>query len=218
MTTPNKIKSKPSTSYLWIEMITLFIVTPLLLAVSVHIAIKLTCVLIAVTYCIMVGRQQGLFVRSNLIGQNWQDVSIPMAIRFIGFILVSSLLVWLFLPDTLFSVVIANPWLWLAVSLFYAVFSVYPQELLYRLFFFKRYQTLISNRSLFIGLNAVLFSLAHSFLLNNLVFLLTFAGGVLFALTYKKSQSLMLASIEHSAYGIWLFTLGLGQQLAFPGA
>ncbi|MDU0355872.1 hypothetical protein RS130_20045 [Paraglaciecola aquimarina] len=52
--------------------------------------------------------------------------------------------------------------------------------------------------------------------MNNLVFVLTFAGGILFALNYKKSQSLVAVSIEHSAYGLWLFTVGLGQQLAFP--
>jgi membrane protease YdiL (CAAX protease family) len=169
-------------------------------------------------YCILISRQQRLFVKSNLMGENWRNVSMPMAIRFSGFVIVSSVLVWQFLPEVLFSVVIANPWLWLAVSLFYVVFSVYPQEFLYRLFFFKRYQKLVSNQYLFIGLNAVLFSLAHSFLHNDLVLLLTFVGGILFAITYKKSQSLMLASIEHSAYGIWLFTLGLGQQLAFPVA
>jgi hypothetical protein len=28
----------------------------------------------------------------------------------------------------------------------------------------------------------------------------------------------MLVSLEHSVYGAWLFTLGLGEMLAFPSA
>jgi membrane protease YdiL (CAAX protease family) len=68
----------------------------------------------------------------------------------------------------------------------------------------------------FLFVNGCVFSFAHLFLNNALVFTLTFVGSLLFALTFKKSQSLMLVSIEHSVYGAWLFTLGLGEMLAFP--
>ena len=60
------------------------------------------------------------------------------------------------------------------------------------------------------------FSLAHLFFKNTLVLLLTFIGGVLFAITFKKTKSTVLVSIEHSFYGCWLFTIGMGNMLGFP--
>jgi membrane protease YdiL (CAAX protease family) len=66
-------------------------------------------------------------------------------------------------------------------------------------------------------INGVLFSLAHLFFRNTLVSVLTFLGGLLFALTFLKYKSTLLVSIEHALYGNWLFTVGMGQMLAFPG-
>ncbi|HXB22539.1 MAG TPA: hypothetical protein VNV88_14225 [Candidatus Solibacter sp.] len=36
-------------------------------------------------------------------------------------------------------------------------------------------------------------------------------GGLLFALTYQQSGSLLLACIEHAIFGNFIFTIGLGQ-------
>jgi membrane protease YdiL (CAAX protease family) len=93
---------------------------------------------------------------------------------------------------------------------------VYPQELIYRTFYFQRYSKLFNNNSLFIFINAIVFSLAHIFFRNTLVIVLTFLGGLLFALTYSKTQSTLLVSIEHAVYGCWLFTVGMGEMLGFP--
>lgn len=46
--------------------------------------------------------------------------------------------------------------------------------------------------------------------------ILTFIGGLLFALTFKKTKSTLLVSIEHAIYGSWLFTVGMGEMLGFP--
>ena len=98
----------------------------------------------------------------------------------------------------------------------YSFFSVYPQELIYRTFYFQRYEMLFKNRAIFIFVNAVIFSLAHMFLRNSLVLLLTFLGGILFAITFHRTRSTLLVSIEHIIYGSWLFTVGMGEMLAFP--
>ncbi len=119
--------------------------------------------------------------------------------------------------EDLFRVVLNQPLLWLGISLFYVLFSVIPQEVIYRHFFFARYQALVTNRAAFVLLNASLFSLAHLMFENLLVLALTFVGGILFALTYQRKRSLILVCLEHSLYGLWLYTLGLGQMLAFPG-
>lgn len=41
-------------------------------------------------------------------------------------------------------------------------------------------------------------------------------GGILFVITYTKSKSILLTSAEHAIYGNWLFTIGMGEMLAFP--
>ena len=71
-------------------------------------------------------------------------------------------------------------------------------------------------RFLFLMVNAAVFSLAHIFFKNTLVMLLTFVGGLLFALTFKKTKSTLLVTIEHAIYGCWLFTVGMGEMLGFP--
>jgi membrane protease YdiL (CAAX protease family) len=211
-------KNKPTAIWLWCELCVLFIVAPLLLALPVSTPFKLTAVLMALLYVGLLSKRMELFTKQHLVGSDWGNFSLYMVARFILFAVLSTLLVWWYLPAELFSVPLGNPLLWLGVSIFYSVMSVYPQEFLYRLFFFKRYQHLIPNRAVLILFNAAIFSFAHLFFQNKLVFILTFIGGILFALTYRKKRSLMLVSFEHSAYGIWLFTLGLGKMLAFPGA
>ncbi|GAA3627522.1 hypothetical protein GCM10022397_11370 [Flavivirga jejuensis] len=126
------------------------------------------------------------------------------------------LFVYLTESSLLFSVLLKKPKLWLFILFVYSFFSVYPQEIIYRTFYFQRYESLFKNESLFIFVNAIIFSLGHIFFENILVIILTFFGGLLFAITYKKTQSTLLVSIEHAIYGCWLFTVGMGGLLGFP--
>lgn len=116
----------------------------------------------------------------------------------------------------LFHVLYEKPKLWIIILFAYAMFSVYPQELIYRTLYFQRYGSLFKSRSLLVFVNAIVFSLAHIFYRNSLVLLMTFLGGILFALTYMKTKSTLLVSIEHAIYGCWLFTVGMGGMLGFP--
>jgi membrane protease YdiL (CAAX protease family) len=132
-------------------------------------------------------------------------------------IIVSSLLfIYLLHAEDLFYIVIKKPLLWLTIMVFYAVFSVFPQELLYRSFFFNRYDGLFKNSNYLLIINIMVFPLAHLFFNNPMVLLVTLIGGVFFTLTYNKSKSVLLTSIEHAIYGNWLFTVGMGEMLAFP--
>jgi membrane protease YdiL (CAAX protease family) len=124
---------------------------------------------------------------------------------------------WFTSKSDLFHVLFQKPKLWVIILFAYAMFSVYPQELIYRTLYFQRYEILFKSKSLFIFLNAIVFSLAHIFYKNPLVSLMTFLGGILFALTYDKTKSTLLVSIEHAIYGCWLFTVGMGEMLGFPG-
>ena len=42
---------------------------------------------------------------------------------------------------------------------------------------------------------------------------LAFIGGLLFAYTYAQSRSTFACVLEHSLWGIWMFTLGMGDYL-----
>ncbi len=142
----------------------------------------------------------------------WQRTLLQLAV----IILVTTSYVYITDKTQLFNVMLSNYKLWIFILFFYSLFSVYPQELIYRTFFFQRYQELFKNDWLFILVNAALFSLAHIFFMNTLVMFLTFIGGIFFALTFKKTKSTLLVSIEHAIYGCWLFTVGMGNMLGFP--
>ncbi|MFD1161884.1 CPBP family intramembrane glutamic endopeptidase [Hwangdonia seohaensis] len=137
-------------------------------------------------------------------------------VKFLVIVCITTLFVWLTNKEALFMVLINKPKLWLFILFIYSAFSVYPQELVYRTFYFKRYHNLFKNKNLFIFLNAVVFSLGHIFFKNTLVIVLTFLGGLLFAITYNKTKSTLLVTIEHAIYGCWLFTVGMGDMLGFP--
>ena len=106
--------------------------------------------------------------------------------------------------------------MWLMVSILYSVVSVYPQEFLYRSFFFSRYEVLLKHPYLLIAVNALVFSFAHILFKNLFVLAITLIGGVIFAITFFRTRSLLLTSLEHALYGSWLFTVGMGEMLAFP--
>jgi hypothetical protein len=120
-------------------------------------------------------------------------------------------LVWLFAPDKLFAMPRHQPRLWLLILLFYPLFSAYPQELIYRALFFGRYRPLFPNAQALLLANAAAFGFLHLVFQNWPAVLLTLVGGGLFAETYARTYSLRLVWLEHSLYGIFIFTVGLGE-------
>lgn len=207
-----------SKDYLKTEFYVLFILLPFLILAPVNPIIILSALLLGIGYIVYISYKMALFNKVKLFSIPKPPNISVMAIRFLSFSLISMVILALIAPDKLFNVMLNNPLLWVGICLFYSVFSVYPQEFIYRHFYFNRYQSLFSQPWKLVFVNAVVFSLAHLFLLNTLVLFLTFCGGILFSLTYINKKSLMLVSIEHSLYGLWLFTIGMGDMLAFPSA
>jgi membrane protease YdiL (CAAX protease family) len=114
-------------------------------------------------------------------------------------------------PELFLSLPKTEPLFWLGIILFYPIFSALFQEILFRGFFFHRYEKRFKKRPLLlVTLNALLFAYIHIVFGNWVAVLYTFFGGFLFAQTYLKSRSILLTAIEHSLYGDLLFTLGLG--------
>ena len=199
------------------EIIILFLIIPLVLILDISIYFKLALPLVGLIYCSRITLKEKLISLNDLYEiysvKEWKPILIKTALL----IIVSTLFMYLFNEEKLFLIVLKKPVLWITICVFYSAFSVFPQELLYRSFFFKRYASLFKNPTVLITINAIIFSLAHSLFQNIYISVLTLIGGFVFAITYHKSKSLLLTSIEHAIYGSWLFTLGIGEYLAFPG-
>ena len=109
----------------------------------------------------------------------------------------------------LFDLPADRPLLWAAVLLTYPL-SVYPQELVFRTFFFARYSLIFPRQDHMILASALSFGWAHIFYGHRLSMVLAFVGGLFFAATYARTRSLRLVFLEHTLYGSLLFTVGLG--------
>src|SRR5262245_7164954 len=100
---------------------------------------------------------------------------------------------------------------WALLLGLYPLLSVLPQELLFRAFFFHRYASLWGNAAAPVLASALAFGLAHLFYWHWLSVGLATLGGLLFSWTFARTGSLLLVVLEHSAYGVLVFTLGLGR-------
>ncbi|CAN5801938.1 hypothetical protein BH23PSE1_BH23PSE1_12720 [soil metagenome] len=110
---------------------------------------------------------------------------------------------WLFLPRRV-------PDLWLTILVLYPFISALPQEIVFRLLFFRRYGWLFANRHVAITVNAGVFALAHLMFWNWPAFVMTFAGGWIFAFAYLQAGGFWGAVVLHVVAGSIVFTTGLG--------
>lgn len=205
-----------SKSYKVFEFFIIFILLPISFIFPYTSYLKLSLGVLGfvyVVYVLLKVEKQKLRINKH---PNYRDFWKVTLVKFLVIALVTTLSVYVANRELLFQVVRNKPKLWFFILFVYSLFSVYPQELLYRTFFFTRYKILIKNTNVLIVLNALVFSLGHIFFKNISVLLLTFIGGLLFAFTFTKTKSTFLVSVEHAIYGCWLFTVGMGAMLGFP--
>jgi membrane protease YdiL (CAAX protease family) len=134
----------------------------------------------------------------------------PMLLRFALCAAGLALFTWLVFPAEFFALLRYRPGVWLATVILYPVVSVYPQEVVYRTFWYHRYAALFPHRAARIAANAAVFGYMHVVYENYWAVALTALGGLLFAHTYERSGSTFAVSVEHALYGVWVFTVGLG--------
>lgn len=205
-----------SIPYRLVEFFIIFILIPVSFALQFPVWIKMIASIIGFAYIIYIL----LKVENNKFKMrphiNWKQFWRFTLVKLFGIGIITTLYMYIVDYQNLFVVIKTKPLMWVTILFIYSVFSVYPQELIYRTFFFQRYESLFRSHLLFVLVNAAVFSLAHIFFKNTLVMFLTFIGGILFALTFKKTKSTLLVSIEHAIYGCWLFTVGMGTMLGFP--
>ncbi|MBU3011430.1 CPBP family intramembrane metalloprotease [Polaribacter vadi] len=200
----------------FIEIFFLFIVAPVVLLLPISIIIKVIYVGLGVVYITLISIFKEKFSKIKTDKKSNKKVVLEIGIRFLIIALLTTLVLYYQNKEQLFNVILNKPDLWLKFSGVYILFSVIPQELIYRTFFVKRYQNLIKNKWLFIFINSVLFSFAHIWFQSFTVLAFSFVGSLLFAHTYLKTKSNWLIILEHSIYGVCLYTVGYGELFMFP--
>ena len=119
-------------------------------------------------------------------------------------------LVFIVEPQSLFAFPKEQPLVWVLVLLLYPFLSALPQELLYREFFFNRYEKLFKKEWILVLMSALSFCFLHIVYDNIWAIILSLVGGFIFGRSYQKTRSLFWVSLEHAIYGILVFTIGMG--------
>ena len=104
-----------------------------------------------------------------------------------------------------------HPEVWLLVIILYPFFSVIPQELIYRVYFFQRYKNILS-KNLIINyfINSFIFSYAHIVFQNYHAVIITALVSPIFCYSYER-KSFLTCILIHSIGGLTIFTYGLGK-------
>ncbi len=113
--------------------------------------------------------------------------------------------------EHLFDLPRSHPWIYLAMCLFYPVFSAFGQEVIYRTFLFRRYGTLFGAKWLIILFSGLTFSFLHIVYYDPISMILTFMGGIWFARVYQQTSSVLFTAVLHGVMGILIFGVGLGR-------
>jgi membrane protease YdiL (CAAX protease family) len=189
------------------ELIILFIGIPILYlfdTTPVHKVIPLTALLL---YCggILLIRKP---VNANRfsIQANWKTILTVFIASSIGVYL----FIYFYVSEGLFADLPENRKLFYMI-LMYPLLSAFPQEVIFREFFFYRYGTIFKNPRWMLVANILLFSFAHIYFASSIVTTFTLVAGAIFAITYMRTQSLLVVSIQHSLYGLMILSSGLAQ-------
>jgi uncharacterized protein len=204
-------------AFLYIESYLIFICLPMVAhyaSMRLPMFVSLWC--LSVFCMVYLSKVEGIRFRKEW---NWPAVNrLNLKSMLIRFALLAPLLTgltWILMPERFFAFPTQRPSMWALVMLLYPLLSVFPQEILYRSYFFTRYKSLFGKNIWHTLLvNGMLFGYVHIVLKNEVAIILSAIGGVLFAHTYyktrSKTRSLALVTIEHALYGNWIFTVGMG--------
>ena len=98
--------------------------------------------------------------------------------------------------------------------LFYLLFSVIPQEIIFRFLFFYKYKDYFNKFEILL-LNSLVFSFCHLIYFDIYILLFSFFGNLLFTFNYIKNKSLLVVIIEHFLLGQTLIILGFFDNFNF---
>lgn len=171
---------------------------------------KLLVLLLVAAYCGYQLWQDSTFGKGLLRRRQNKLISRTILLRSIVVAIVLAGLVWLIQPSQFFYLPIHRPILWMIIMALYPILSALPQEFIYRTYFFHRFDDLMTLKYSTVLVSAMAFSFLHIVYHNWWAVGLSFGAGLLFGLTYLKTESLFWVTVEHAIYGCLVFTIGLG--------
>lgn len=193
------------------ETFLLYITLPLLFYWELVPVPKLLALVLVASYCLVRLWYDGTvnFVVLNFDfkeEQRWQRMAVRTLLVGVFILL---LVVWI-QPEQLFSMPAERTMVWVNVLFFYPIVSVLPQEIIYRTYFFNLVEDLIPTNKLLVFASAFAFAFLHIIYDNWWAVGLSFLAGMLFSITYLRTNSLFWVTVEHTLFGWLVFTLGFG--------
>ena len=192
-----------------LELLVIYVAVPLLFYLKYIPLHRLLTLFLVFGYCLTVLLINRNFKWSSfsLVGfRGWISLLLRVSIA----TLIILALTYFIIPNYLFVLPYNKPMYWLAIFLLYPLWSVVPQELIYRSFFFNRYKVLFRNEKVMAVASAAFFAFLHIVFNNWIAVLCSFTIGSLWSFAYLRHRSLLAISVEHSIVGIILFVVGLG--------
>ncbi len=198
--------------YIWIEFVFLFIGIPLFIYLDENFIHPSIIILPVLLFIFLVLRSTTDFQWKELF--RW-GISRPTLVKNGLILLACTLLtlgyVYFFDRANLFNLPRANPWIFVAMCLFYPVFSAFGQEIIYRTFLYKRYSRIFPRSWHFVLASGITFSFLHVVYYDPVSMILTFSGGLYFARVYQLTRSVLYTSVLHGMFGMMIFGVGMGQ-------
>jgi membrane protease YdiL (CAAX protease family) len=193
------------------ELIILFIGLPLAVAFYPLRWLGLATLLGATFYaCARLSRMPGFSWRDEWRGRDLARADLKqIVLRFAVSTLAIAAVTWRLNPDMLFAFPRARLTVWAIVMAVYPVLSALPQEILFRTYFFRRYDGLFRGGEMLLA-SAAAFAFAHLLFHNIVAPALAGLCGYFLGWSYCRHGSLGRVALEHALYGDMVFTVGLG--------
>ena len=199
--------------YLWGEFALLILGLPLLLYLYRHVLAEWFIPILGglAVGCTVFLWLDGSFERRQLWNRSDFRQHLTRTLRWFlpGALLVGGAFA-LFRPDLLLTFPRFYPEVWLGILVTYPILSVYPQEVVFRAFFFHRYHVLFPTLWGKVAASGLTFGFAHIIFANWLAPVMTAIIGFQFAFTYARTGSTLQVAVEHGIWGVYAFTVGLG--------
>jgi len=194
-----------------LELVILFITLPVLMKYELIPLPRILTLLIVFVGVLFIS------IKYKYLDKNWYKLPKldhkywqKMGIIYIGSFIFFIAYIYFFLDQKPFVIIRERPILMIVISIFYPLVSAFPQEVIYRTFYFERYKDILNTNQLLIS-NMIVFSFLHVIYNNLPAIILTFLSGLIFTYNYHRRRSLMLITIEHSILGLIVFITGMGR-------
>lgn len=199
--------------FLIFEFVMLCLVVPGIIILGRHAPYMFPFLWGATLYCFLIWR--GLDFEGWKSLWRWDQVTWPhmkpILMRWVFACIGMMGFIYFYATERMFNLITERPDILPWLLLMYPLISALPQEFIFCNFFFRRYKPFFGEGKWMVLASAVIFAYVHILYINPVAPVLCLAGGLIFAITFKKHHSLALVTIEHALYGNALFLIGLGQ-------